>query len=113
MQSNNEVLASAQAIDNHLSCRCNRCKCCAAAGRALASVLQAASPRPARVLRELVSLGTLTVTAKTPRIAGIFENGPSGRRVSDLVCLCFVTEEKTLARRQNARRARGKRVENA
>ena len=79
---------------------------------ALASVLQAASPRPARV-RELVSLGTLTVTAKTPRIAGIFENGPSGRRVSDLVFLCFVTEEKTLARRQNARRARGKRVENA
>ena len=104
MQSNNEVLASAQAIDNHLSCRCNRCKCCAAEGRALASVLQAASPRPARV-RELVSLGTLTVTAKRPRIAGIFENGPSGRRVSDLVFLCFVTEEKTLARRQNARRA--------
>ena len=58
-----------------------------------------------RRVRELVSLGTLTVTAKTPRIAGIFENGPSGRRVSDLVFLCFVTEEKTLARRLNARRA--------
>jgi hypothetical protein len=64
-------------------------------------------------LASFTDLTTLTVTAKRPRIAGIFENGPSGRRVSDLVFLSFVTEVKTLARRQNARRAREKRVENA
>ena len=75
--------------------------------RLLASVLQAASLGQRRLL---VYRGGLT-DRERPRIAGIFENGPSSRRVSEspVFFSAFVTEEKP----QNARRARGKRVENA